>query len=150
MPLIILALLVAAAVGGGASVAAQNALPGEPLWVFKVQVNERVGATLAPGDKAKAGWDIALVRERMEEAEILAAEGALSTSAQAASKANINTHIQGLSRRVAALQERGDYAAAADIAIQLQAAISSHISGPLELAAELDMANALSASIVAQ
>ena len=111
MPLIVLALVVAAAVGGGASVAAQNALPGEPLWVFKVQVNERVGATLAPGDKAKAGWDIALVRERMEEAEIVAAEGALSTSAQAASKANINAHIQGLSQRVASLQERGDYAA---------------------------------------
>lgn len=46
--IIIMALVVAAAIGGGVSIAAQQATLGEPLYVFKIQVNDRIDALLHP------------------------------------------------------------------------------------------------------
>lgn len=40
--IITLCLIVAAAIGGGVSIAAEQSLPGEPLYMFKVSVNARV------------------------------------------------------------------------------------------------------------
>lgn len=40
--IIIMALVVSAAIGGSVSIAAHHSMPGEPLHVFKAQVNERV------------------------------------------------------------------------------------------------------------
>src|SRR3989344_5481418 len=129
MPFIAIALIVAAALGGGTSLAAQSALPGDALWGFKVGVNERIAETVAVGEKAKADVDISHAQTRLEEAAKLAAEGRLDASAQAKIQGNFDAHARAVAERVAALQAKGDYAAAADVAVRFQAAVAAHIAG---------------------
>ena len=126
MPFIAIALIVAAALGGGTSFAAQSALPGDALWGFKVQVNERIAETVAVGEKAKADVDISHAQTRLEEAAKLAAEGRLDASAQAKIQGNFDAHTRAVAERVAALQAKGDYAAAADVAARFQATVATH------------------------
>ena len=126
MPFIAIALIVAAALGGGTSLAAQSALPGDALWGFKVQVNERIAETVAVGEKAKADADISHAQTRLEEAAKLAAEGRLDASAQAKIQGNFDAHTRAVAERVAALQAKGDYAAAADVAARFQATVATH------------------------
>ncbi len=132
MPFIAIALVLAAAVGGGASVAAQNALPGDALWGFKVAVNENVGAAFAVSDKAQADWDISRVSARLAEAQKLAAEGRFSAGAQASVESNFNAHAESVAEHVARLQAKGDYAAAADVAARFQAAVAQNASALAE------------------
>ena len=126
MPFIAIALIVAAALGGGTSFAAQSALPGDALWGFKVGVNERIAETMAVGEKAKADADISHAQTRLEEAAKLAAEGRLDASAQAKIQGNFDAHPRAVAERVAALQAKGDYAAAADVAARFQATVATH------------------------
>jgi len=126
MPFIAIALIVAAALGGGTSFAAQSALPGDALWGFKVGVNERIAETMAVGEKAKADADISHAQTRLEEAAKLAAEGRLDASAQAKIQGNFDAHTRAVAERVAALQAKGDYAAAADVAARFQATVATH------------------------
>lgn len=150
MPFITIALLIAAALGGGASVAAQNSLPGDSLWNFKVQVNERIAETVAVGNKAKADWDISAAQERLDEAAGLSAKGKLDAGAQAKIQGNFDAHAKAIAERVAALQSEGDYVAAADVAARFQAMLAKEARGVLDIRASLDSASTLSAEASAK
>lgn len=63
--------------GGGASLAAERSLPGEGLYAFKTNVNERLLEKLAFSAQAKAEWEQRLVERRVEEADQLILEGKL-------------------------------------------------------------------------
>lgn len=132
MPFIAIALMVAAALGGGATIAANNSLPGDALWNFKVSVNERAQAALASGEKAKADWDISLVKTRLEEAHKLAAQGKLSAEAKADIEANFDGHAKAVATHIAKLEAKGDYATAADVAARFQATVASRVSALAE------------------
>jgi len=132
MPFIAIALIVAATLGGGVSVAAQNALPGDALWGFKVAVNENVQGAFAVSQKAKADWDIALVAARLAEANTLAAEDRLSAGAQADIQSNFDAHARNVAEHVARLQERGDWDVAADVAARFEAAVATKSSALVE------------------
>lgn len=132
MPFIAIALIVAAAIGGGTSLAAQNSLPGDALWGFKVGVNENVRAALAAEGKSQADFDISAIEARMEEASKLAANGRLDAQAQAKIEANFDAHAKNVAAQVAKLQERGDYSAAADVAARFQATVASRASALAE------------------
>jgi hypothetical protein len=135
MPLIAIALLVAAALGGGVSAAAQTSLPGDPLWGFKTTVNENVAGALAIGDQAKANWDISVATARLDEAQKLAAEGKLNADAQTALTTNFDSHAKDVAALVAKLQAGGNAGAAADVATRFQAALASHASAVAEASA---------------
>jgi hypothetical protein len=139
MPFIALAIVLAAALGGGTSIAAQNALPGDALWGFKVGVNENIRAAIAAEGKSQANWDIIALETRLDEAEKLAAEGKLNAETQATLEANYNAHVHSVSAQIAKLEEKGDYAAAADVAARFQAAVASHASGLAEAQAHADI-----------
>lgn len=124
MPFIAIALLVAAALGGGVSVAAQNSLPGDALWGFKTGVNEQVTGAFSAGDEAKADWDISIIKARLEEAQRLAAKGALSANVQADLSANFDAHAEDIASRVAKLQASGKADIAAQVATRFQAALA--------------------------
>ena len=128
MPFIAIALLVAAALGGGVSVAANNSLPGDALWGFKTAVNENVRAALAIGAEAQADWDISAAATRLAEAKELAAKGELNAEAQAALTANIQRHAEHLENIVAKLQAAGKADVAADIAARFQAQLAQRHS----------------------
>ena len=126
MPFIAIALIVAAALGGGTSFAAQSALPGDALWGFKVGVNENVRAALAAEGKAQADFDLSAIEERMREAAALAAKGRLNAEVQADIQGNFGAHAESVQKQILRLQEKGDYAAAADVAARFQATVATH------------------------
>lgn len=128
MPFIAIALLLAAAIGGGTSVAAQHALPGEALWNFKVGVNERIGAALAASAEAQAHFDIAVIEARMQEAAKLAAEEKLTAETKASLEENFELHAKSVQEQIAKLESDGNYATAAETAARFQAAVASNAS----------------------
>jgi len=135
MPLIAIALLVAAALGGGVSVAANSSLPGDTLWGFKTTVNENVEGAFAANDEAKANWDISVASARLDEAQKLAAEGKLDANAQAALTANFDNHAQDVANLVAKLEAKGNTTAAAAVATRFQATLAQHASAVVEASA---------------
>ncbi|MEK7514663.1 MAG: DUF5667 domain-containing protein [Patescibacteria group bacterium] len=89
-----MALLLIVALVSGTAFAAENSLPGEPLYAIKVNVNERVAGALALTDEAKAEWHTQVAEVRLEEAEKLASLGRLDASKSAEIEDNFNTHAQ--------------------------------------------------------
>jgi len=88
--LVIIALLV----GGGTSVAAQSALPGDVLYPVKVNVNENVQGWFAVSSEAKATWNANRAENRLTEAEKLSAEGRLDATTGADLQARFDAAIQ--------------------------------------------------------
>lgn len=142
----VIALLLAAVIGGGISFVAQNALPGEPLWSFKVGVSERIEDILAPDGNMQANFDIAKIKTRIEEATLLSAANKLNTITNAEVMLNINAHVKSVEAQVAALEAAGDYSTAADIVLRFQAALARG-AAVLDLRSALDSASALSEKI---
>lgn len=126
MPFIAITLVIAAALGGGATVASQNALPGEALWNFKVNVTENVRSAVSFSEEAKAEADIAAIEARLKETATLSAEGRMNTDVQAKIESNFNAHAEGVGERIAALEEKGQEDVAAKVAVRFQAAIARH------------------------
>ena len=139
MPFIIIALILAAVIGGGTSFAAQNALPGEPLWGFKTEVLER----LQPGD------DIVAIQTRLQEAKTLSARGKLNTAVREKITANITAHAAVVEKQIIENENKGDYAAASTVATNLQAVLAKG-APTLDLRSALDAAAALSAEVSAK
>lgn len=137
MPIIAIALLIAAALGGGVSAAAQSSLPGDALWGFKTTVNENVQGAFAAGDEAKANWDISVASARLDEAQKLAAQGKLNAQAQADITANLDEHAQDVADRIAKLQADGKASTAAQLAARFQAALANRSSAVAQASAGL-------------
>lgn len=148
MPLIAVALIIAAALGGGTAVAAQSSLPGDPLWNFKTAVNEGVQGALAQGDEAKANWDITVAADRLSEAKELAAQGQLDAKAQADIEANFDAHAKDVAALVAKLEQDGKSDVAAQIATRFQTTLAkgaADVSASATTTAEADIAPLLAA-----
>jgi hypothetical protein len=128
MHFILLALLLAAAMGGGTSVAAQSALPGDTLWGFKVGINEAFGAALAAGEKAQAKFDIKVLEARIRETVLLAQDARLNAEAKTSLEESFERHSARIKEAIAALQEKGEYEAAAEIAARFQAVVATGAS----------------------
>lgn len=139
MPIIAIAIAVAVALGGGVSVAANGAHPGDALWGVKTQVNERVQESFAFGEEAKANLDILFAQARLKEAQDLAAEGKLDANAQAQLGGNFDAHATAVKNRIEALQEQGDWEAAADVAARFQAIVAAHASALAQAQASADV-----------
>lgn len=113
--------------GGGVSFAAENALPGDPLYAVKRAVNEPVQAALAVGTGAKASWSAEQAARRLAEAEQLASRGTLDAKTAQSLGADFEKSAQAAADQIAALKEtRPDDAAVA--AVKLSASLSAHES----------------------
>ncbi len=150
MAVIAMSLLFAMLIGGGISLVAQTALPGEPLWNFKIMVNEGLQDALVQEPKAQALFDISSIEARLQETEVLSSYGTLTDRAKEKSVENIATHAQSVEAQIVALSASGDYLAAADVAARFQAVLVKHSSGEIDVSALLDKASSLSAETSAQ
>jgi len=124
MPFIAIALVIAAALGGGTAYAAQSSLPGDALWNFKTAVNEGVQGLTAQDDVAKANLDLSLASKRLDEAQELAHEGTLNAQARTQLTANFDAHAQNLTKLITKLEAEGKTTEAADIAAHWQAELA--------------------------
>jgi hypothetical protein len=150
MPFVAIALVIAAALGGGTAAAAQASLPGDALWGFKVHVNERLAGALTASDQAHADWDLNSIKARLSEAEKLSAKGALSANVQADIAANLKLHADNITNIVAKLQANNDAQTAANIAARYQAELAG-APAPMSVSVQpsLEAATSMLASVSA-
>ena len=119
-------LLIALFVGGGVSVAAQNALPGDALFPVKVVVNEGVRSFLTFSDEAKARLQAELAARRLDEAEKLAVEGRFDAEVREKIEANFSRHAERVRERIEEFKAREDFKAAAEVTANFETALKAH------------------------
>ncbi len=94
-------------VGGTTSVAAQKALPGDFLYPVRVNFNEGVKAVFMT-DARRAEYQLERVMNRVEEAQILAAEDRLSDEAKESLLSKLSGHLSVAEKNFNHVANRGD------------------------------------------
>lgn len=121
-----IALIVVLLVSGGASFAAEGALPGDVLYPVKVGINEEVVAALTINSEAKANWNARVAERRLEEAETLAARGALDADASAKIAANFDEHAERVHERIARFETEKNLKAASNVSSNFETSLRAH------------------------
>lgn len=122
MLVIILLLLI----GGGVSVTAENAVPGDMLYPVKVKVNEEVRAQLSVSAEAKADWEVKRAERRFEEVEKLATDGRLTAEITAEIEERFNAHVAAFDASATEVSTEGNIAGAAEARSGLETALRVH------------------------
>ncbi|MBP9711167.1 MAG: hypothetical protein KBD50_02835 [Candidatus Pacebacteria bacterium] len=120
MSKIIIALGAVIVFGGGVSLAASQAVPGDMLYGYKLSVNEKVGDMLAMSDSARTDRDITLAERRLTEASVAAGKGTIEADVYSSLVADFNDRMKNISDTITKLEaeDRDDEAKtlAADVA----------------------------------
>lgn len=119
-------LIIALAIAGGSSVAAENALPGDLLHLVKVNVNEEIKTFFAFSEEAKAKAETKIAGERLEEAAELAAEGRLNAEIRTKIEANFEKSADRVEARVEKMKAEGKIRAALEATSNFEAALEAH------------------------
>ena len=94
-------------IAGSVSAVANNALPGDPLYSFKINVNEEVKGLLLPNTpQAKIADAQYRLQTRIQEIQTLADSNSLTPAKQATAAAAINTNIAALSANLTTLSSQ--------------------------------------------
>ncbi|MBI2484597.1 hypothetical protein HYW18_00335 [Candidatus Uhrbacteria bacterium] len=125
-PMIAIILALAILAGGGASAAAQGALPGDALYPVKTEVNERVRVWFAGDTEARAHVEAALAERRLEEAEKLSVRADIGADAEERIEANFDAFAKRVADRAARLEADGNAGAAAAVTARFEAALEAH------------------------
>lgn len=125
--MIILAILAVLALGGGVSVAAEGAVPGDSLYAVKRSINEEVRSALAIGAEADAQWEIELAGRRLEEASELKLSGNLTVETAAELNTEFNSHAEAALQAVSTMQAEGRGDTAGGLTVALEAVTSAHM-----------------------
>ncbi len=80
----------------GTSFASEKSLPGDLLYPFKIKVTEKVAGFFATTPQARASHEAQIAINRVEEAEILGAEGRLDSSTQADLQDDFTAHVENI------------------------------------------------------
>ncbi|HRH93023.1 MAG TPA: DUF5667 domain-containing protein [Candidatus Peribacteria bacterium] len=120
------AFLLLIGVGAGVSYAAENAVPGDWLYPVKINVNEKVAATLAVSAEDQARLQAEQATRRLREAETLAANLRLDAENNAVLQAAFEAHATAVRRNIALLAASQQVAAATDIGSDFEATLQAH------------------------
>jgi hypothetical protein len=112
--------------GTGVSFAAQNTLPGQPLYAVKVDVTEPLQGAFITSPVAKAEWQNTLAERRLEEATTLAAQNNLSSSTEAYIGSQVALHVQASEQDSDALAAAGEATSSLSNQADLQARLDAH------------------------
>jgi hypothetical protein len=113
-------------VGGGSTLAAESALPGDPLYIVKLKVNEPLIGALKVSDMAKTEWHTEVAVRRLEEADKLAISNKLNDGAKDQIEGNFKRSSAVATERIAALSEKGDTVAASNINTKFESSLKAH------------------------
>lgn len=106
--------------------AADNTVPGNFLYPFKIAVNEEVRGAFAFSVKSKAKVEADLAERRLEEAEKLAAKWKLDAKTSTELKTAFAARTEALKERVEELRAQGDSEAALGVSAGFEAALKAH------------------------
>jgi len=118
-------LLLFVLVGTGTASAAQGALPGDLLYAVKLSINEKVETALALTPAAKAHVEVHLAERRIEEAQVLAAEGRLNAAVAEELAVSFDTHAQS-AQDIADAAEEKEPGTATEVKTKLASSLSIH------------------------
>lgn len=140
-------LIIALVIGGGASFAAENALPGDLLYSVKVNVNEEIKTFLAFSNEAKAKVEAKIAEERLKETAKLVAKGQLNADTRAQIEANFEEFADRVEARVEKMMVEGKTRAALEATSNFEAALHAH-EIILEKLAEVNADTSVSVHII--
>jgi len=124
----VLVIALVVSLGGGASFAAQDSLPNEPLYPVKVYLNEFVESALALSDEAEADVQIKKVERRLSEATELAASTGLDIEIESEVEGRVQNHIDVLTQLQAKFEANGKFVKSAEVSARLEAILQAHES----------------------
>jgi len=119
--------------GGGASFAAENVLPGDALYPVKVSVNEEVKSAFSFSSEAKAMYEIRRAEKRLLEAEKLAAMGRLDATGRANAVARFESHAEAFAEHAAEAESEKGAEALAEVRAKFEAMLEARESALIEL-----------------
>jgi len=93
-------------VGGSVSAIADSALPGDPLYSFKLNVNEEVKGAFLKTPEEKVVWQKSRIESRVNEIKTLADSNTLTKAKQEKAKQAISVHVQELSKELTVLSDQ--------------------------------------------
>ena len=91
----------------GVSFAAENTLPGDFLYPVKININEKVAASLKFDPAKRAEYEITLANRRLEEMQTLQKENKLDTETKNNLQTNYNQHTITAQEKII-LSEQGE------------------------------------------
>jgi hypothetical protein len=149
-PLIAGGLIAVLLVGStGVSYAAENALPGEPLYAVKVSVVEPIQTALITEPVAKAQWQSELASRRLTEASALAVQNKLATSTQEYLAQSVEQHVALAQEGASELSSSGNDPAALTVQSDLEAKLTAHADLLSALTPRLKASGTATTSVVA-
>ncbi len=92
--------------GGSISAIASNALPGDPLYVVKTDINEEIKAALLKSPEEKVAFAKNRVEKRVGEIKTLAETKTLTKEKQAKVQKALDANIKDLSEGLSSLSEK--------------------------------------------
>jgi len=119
-------LLLLFGLGSGVAFAAHNSLPGDLLYPVKTGVNEKILGWTMVSQEAKADYDIALVRLRLEEIEKVSVQKKLDGKKTATVKNLLDSHIASAKGRIASIKQQKGSNAGVEASATLEASLQAH------------------------
>jgi hypothetical protein len=113
--------------GTGTAYAAGNALPGQPLYAVKVNLEEPMQGVFATSAQAQASWNAQLAARRLSEAAQLAATDQLTPAAQAAIASGLDQATENFDASIAELAtSSSNVATAANLESNMEATLTAN------------------------
>lgn len=132
--------LVLVLIGGSAGItyAAEDSLPGQPLYAIKVSVAEPIQGALITTTLGKAQWQSDLASRRLAEATTLASQNNLATSTQEYLQNAVQTHVALAEQDANTLAASGNDSEALLVRADLEAKLAQHAGVFALIASKLD------------
>lgn len=111
---------------GGASIAAEDAIPGDALYPIKVNFNEKIRTALVFNSESKGEFEIEKAERRIKEAKELAIKGLLSEENVGKIAHKFGAHAEKMSQISLKLEEQGDMEAAVNLRARLETMLNAH------------------------
>lgn len=112
--------------GVGTAFAAERALPGDPLYVLKLKVNDPIRLALVTDTKQKALLEVDLADKRLKEYAVVALDESVDTRTAALIAAAVSEHIEGAQVGIDQLSQEGSVEEALGTNSELMAVLETH------------------------
>lgn len=113
-------------VTGGASLAAEGALPGDSLYSVKINVNEEVRGFTAVSPESKARVAVEATERRLQEAATLSAQGKLNKQTKNIVQSQFKKQAGQVRTQVASLVSENNLSAAQEVAVNYESSLKAH------------------------
>lgn len=111
---------------GATSLLADQALPGDSLYSFKVNVNEPARELAAVTNEARAKLAVEVTERRLQEAAVLSSQGKLDEGNKKILQDQFVKHADQIRNRVASLVASNNLNAAQEVVVDFESALKTH------------------------